>query len=145
MTISRSDKERLKKLVGYATGSLYSLDAAADQIDNIFVPILGEDSCDDIPERFTRFLEEALEGVQAAGMSQEAAHFWVDYVYGRPKGEPAQEFAGIFLTYALCLSRCKSQGILTTSAGKFISDELLRVIDNSDKVAAKQLAKKRVW
>ena len=38
-----------------------------------------------------RFLEEALELVQACGATASEAHQLVDYVYGRPVGEPAQE------------------------------------------------------
>lgn len=56
-------------------------------------------------ERNHRFIEEALELVQAAGMSKEDALTLVDYVYGRPIGEVKQEVGGVMVTLAaLCLA-----------------------------------------
>lgn len=58
---------------------------------------------DDPKERNRRFLEEALELVQALNMSRYEAHFMVDYVFDRDKGEPFQEVGGSILTLAaLC-------------------------------------------
>jgi hypothetical protein len=45
----------------------------------------------DTVERNHRFLEEALELVQACGCTQSEAHLLVDYVFGRPAGEKFQE------------------------------------------------------
>lgn len=53
-----------------------------------------------LPERSRRFLEEALELVQAAGLTAEAAHKLVDYVYGRPLGDTRQEVGGVVVTLA---------------------------------------------
>jgi hypothetical protein len=47
-----------------------------------------------------RFLEEALELVQAAGMSREDVMRQVEYTYNRPAGEPAQELGGVMVTLA---------------------------------------------
>lgn len=47
-----------------------------------------------------RFLEEALELVQAAGCSKEEALQLVDYVYNRPVGELPQELGGVMVTLA---------------------------------------------
>lgn len=59
----------------------------------------------DREERNHRFLEESLELVQSLGCSQENAHQLVDYVYGRPIGEPSQEVGGVMVTLAaLCLA-----------------------------------------
>lgn len=51
-------------------------------------------------ERSHRFIEEALELVQARGMSKEDALRLVDYVYGRPSGDAWQEIGGVMVTLA---------------------------------------------
>lgn len=54
-------------------------------------------------ERALRFLEEAVELAQAEGLASEDAELIVSYVYGRPKGEAAQEVGGVAVTLsALC-------------------------------------------
>src|SRR5689334_8465495 len=56
-------------------------------------------------ERNHRFLEEALELVQAAGCTASEAHQLVDYTFGRPIGEIGQEVGGVMNTLAaLCLA-----------------------------------------
>jgi hypothetical protein len=54
----------------------------------------------DLQERVARFGEEALELQQSLGMTREDAHSLVDYVFGRPVGEPAQEMGGVMNTLA---------------------------------------------
>ena len=50
-----------------------------------------------------RFLEEALELVQACGCTEHEAYQLVEYVFNRPMGEKAQEVGGTMLTLAaLC-------------------------------------------
>ena len=56
---------------------------------------------DDVQERAIRFLEEAHELVQSLGVSRERAAAVQDYVYGRPVGEPEQEFGGVTVTLAV--------------------------------------------
>jgi len=46
-------------------------------------------------ERSHRFLEEALELVQANGCTAQEAQELVDYVFGRPVGKQAQEVGGV--------------------------------------------------
>jgi hypothetical protein len=59
----------------------------------------------DREERNHRFLEEALELVQACGCTAGEAHQLVEYVYGRPVGEKGQEVGGVMVTLAaLCLA-----------------------------------------
>lgn len=48
-----------------------------------------------LQERANRFLEEALELYQASGLPKEQALKLLDYVYGRPVGEPGQEIGGV--------------------------------------------------
>lgn len=57
----------------------------------------------DKTERNFRFLEEALELVQANGATKEEALILVDYVFGREVGETVQEVGGVMVTLAaLC-------------------------------------------
>lgn len=60
----------------------------------------GSEPADCQAERAHRFLEEALEAGQAAGVTEEEAAQLVRYVYGRDKGEIAQEVGGVMLTLA---------------------------------------------
>jgi len=69
----------------------------------------GQDISDDRFERNCRFLEESLELVQSVGMTRAEAMELVDYVYGRPLGEPGQEVGGVMVTLAaLCAAHCLS-------------------------------------
>lgn len=97
----------------------------------------GEEISQDRVERNHRFIEEALELVQACGMPKEEAHQLVEYVYGRPVGEPHQEVGGVMITLAaLCLARCLDMHV----AGE---DELARIWQKIDKIRAKQATKPR--
>lgn len=59
-------------------------------------------------ERNQRFAEEAIELVQACGMTKREALGAVEYVFGRPVGEKRQEVGGVYTTLALL---CHVQGI----------------------------------
>lgn len=52
-------------------------------------------------ERARRVLEEALELAQAEGVHAAEAQKLLEYTYGRPQGEPAQELGGVMLTTLL--------------------------------------------
>lgn len=66
----------------------------------------GPQIASDKTERNHRFLEEALELVQACGCTDEEAHKLVDYVFGREIGERSQEVGGVMVTLAaLCLAQ----------------------------------------
>lgn len=67
------------------------------------IACFGVEIAIDQNERNHRFLEEALELVQAAGCTKEECLQLVDYVYNRPKGEIHQEIGGALITLAaLC-------------------------------------------
>lgn len=89
----------------------------------------------DKTERSHRFLEEALELVQAAGTSKEEALKLVDYVYGRPTGELHQEVGGTMVTLA---ALCQAQGMAMEICGEV---ELSRCWEKIEKIRAKQAAK----
>lgn len=89
----------------------------------------------DKQERNHRFLEEALETVQAGGCTASEAHQLVDYVFGRPVGELGQEVGGAMTTLA---ALCLANGIdMHAEAEK----ELARVWTMVEKIRAKQAAK----
>lgn len=89
----------------------------------------------DREERNHRFLEEALELVQACGCTASEAHQLVDYTYGRPTGEPPQEVGGVMVTLA---ALCLANGLDMHAAGEA---ELARVWTKVEQIRAKQAAK----
>lgn len=86
-------------------------------------------------ERNHRFLEEALELVQSCGCTASEAHQLVDYVYGRPVGEPAQEVGGVMVTLA---ALCLANGLDMHRDGE---TELARIWTKVEAIRAKQAAK----
>lgn len=95
----------------------------------------GAEIAADVQERNHRFLEEALELVQACGATASEAHQLVDYVYGRPAGEKVQEVGGVMVTLA---ALCLAQGIDMHAAGE---TELGRIWTKVEQIRAKQAAK----
>lgn len=95
----------------------------------------GEMIAGDREERNHRFLEEALELVQACGCTQQDAHQLVDYVFGRPVGEPSQEVGGVMVTLA---ALCLANELDMHSAGE---TELARIWTKVEQIRAKQAAK----
>lgn len=95
----------------------------------------GPEIASDRMERNHRFLEEALELVQAAGATRDDAMQLVDYVYGRPAGDTHQEVGGVMLTLA---ALCQAQGIDVMQAAEA---ELERAWSKIDVIRAKQQAK----
>lgn len=86
-------------------------------------------------ERTHRFLEEALELAQANGCSRADALALVEYVYGRPQGDPAQEVGGVMVTLA---SLCSATDLNMDHAG---DTELAKNWDRIDVIREKQRMK----
>lgn len=101
------------------------------------VACFGADVADDRAERSHRFVEEALELVQSLGCTREDCLRLVDYVYGRPAGEPFQEVGGVMTTLA---ALCAANGLDLESAAEA---ELARVWTKLEQIRAKQAAKPR--
>ncbi len=95
----------------------------------------GAEIAADRMERNHRFLEEALELVQANGCTQTEAHQLVDYVFGRPVGELHQEIGGVMVTLA---ALCNASGAEMTVAAEA---ELARVWTKVKQIRAKQAMK----
>ncbi|WP_339100247.1 hypothetical protein WKQ99_18715 [Pseudomonas atacamensis] len=122
------------------------LNAADQRIDELTSPFqsrvqpwlmecFGPMIAGDREERNHRFLEEALELVQACGCSATEAHKLVDYVYGRDVGEPAQEVGGVMVTLA---ALCLANDMDMHAAGE---TELARIWTKVEQIRAKQAAK----
>jgi len=97
----------------------------------------GEAIAGDHEERNHRFLEEALELVQACGCTASEAHQLVDYTFNRPIGEKGQEVGGVMVTLA---ALCEAQKLDMHAEGE---TELARinVPAITAKIRAKQAAK----
>lgn len=93
------------------------------------------EALEDRARRVHRFVEEALELAQALNCSKSEVLELVDYVFGRPKGEPAQEVGGTMVTLA-CL--CSAHGL--DMHGSAVA-ELTRCYERIEKIRAKSAAK----
>ena len=96
-----------------------------------FGPMIAGDK----EERNHRFLEEALELVQACGCTADEAHQLVDYVYGREVGEKFQEIGGVMVTLA---ALCLAHEMNMHEAGEV---ELKRIWTKVEQIRAKNAAK----
>jgi len=134
--------QRLRAFI--ESGSIYlaapgAAIAAREQFQQRVKPWLlacfGEQIAGDREERNHRFLEEALELVQACGCTASEAHQLVDYTFGRPVGEKAQEVGGVMVTLAaLCLAHDLDMHAEAET-------ELARIWTMVEKIRAKQAAK----
>ena len=110
-------------------------DSFQSRVQPWMMACFGTEISADGAERNHRFLEESLELVQACGCTACEAHQLVDYVYGRPVGERAQEVGGVMVTLA---ALCLAQGLDMHAAGEM---ELARIWTKVEAIRAKQAAK----
>ncbi len=120
-THQRADMTMEKWVKAYMAGtktirysSLGEAVAYQDQVGAWMKACFGDEILTDKLERNHRFLEEAIELVQACGMPVHESHLLVDYVYGRPVGEPKQEVGGVMVTLA---ALCNAHGISIMNCG----------------------------
>lgn len=121
----------------YRTALLTALRTASFQgrVEPWMLECFGAEIAADKKERNHRFLEEALELVQACGAAASEAHQLVDYVYGRPVGDKHQEAGGVMVTLA---ALCLAQGLDMHASGE---TELARIWTKVEQIRAKQAAK----
>jgi len=101
----------------------------AEWMGQCFLPSLYSN----MTERGDRLLEEVLELLQAHGYDKARVPTLVDYVFGRPVGDPSQEVGGVMVTLA---GYCWVAGLDMHAAG---DTELARI--SQPKVMAKIRAK----
>ncbi|WP_372570409.1 hypothetical protein [Ruegeria jejuensis] len=109
--------------------------AYQSRVHDWILTCFGEEIGADKVERNHRFLEEALELVQAGGCTKSEAMQLVDYVYGREIGELGQEVGGVMNTLA---ALCTAHGVSLDAEAE---RELARVWTKVEKIRAKQAAK----
>lgn len=126
----------LKRIAG-ATTALPTPDSFQPRVQPWMMECFGPEIAADKIERNHRFIEEALELVQANGCTKSEAHQLVDYVYDRDQGDINQEVGGVMVTLA---ALCLAIGVDMHAAGE---TELARVWTKIDKIRAKQAAKPR--
>lgn len=99
------------------------------------IACFGPEIASDRLERSDRFIEEALELVQASNYPKERALALVDYVYGRDQGDINQEVGGVMVTLA---AHCLAHGVDMHEAAE---TELARIWTKVEQIRAKQAAK----
>lgn len=122
-------------MMGTAAPAAPRASSFQDRVQPWLLACFGEMIAGDREERNHRFLEEALELVQACGCTASEAHQLVDYVFGREVGEPRQEVGGAMVTLA---ALCLANGLDMHDAGEA---ELARIWTKVDAIRAKQAAK----
>lgn len=123
-----------KAMLEYVVGPVLA-DTFQNRVQPWLMECFGAMIAGDREERNHRFLEESLELVQALGCSASEAHQLVDYVYGRPVGDPPQEVGGVMVTLA---ALCLANGLDMHANGE---TELARIWTKVEKIRAKQAAK----
>lgn len=106
-----------------------------ERVNDWMLSCFGPKISSDITERNHRFIEEALELIQATGATASECHQLVDYVFGRESGEMKQEIGGVMVTLA---ALCNALGINMNECGEV---ELERIWKNIEKIRAKQAVK----
>ncbi|WOB06516.1 hypothetical protein [Piscinibacter gummiphilus] len=127
--------ETFNAIVRETCHAICSQDSLQQRVQPWLMECFGPMIAGDREERNHRFLEEAIELVQACGCSASEAHQLVDYVYGRPVGEPDQEVGGVMITLA---ALCLANGLDMHDAGE---RELARIWTMVEKIRAKQASK----
>lgn len=69
-----------------------------NQVFDWVTKAFGPDHANSLPQRATRFLEEAIELYQAADGDLDMAHRLLDFVFNRPVGELDKEIGAVGLT-----------------------------------------------
>lgn len=110
----------------------FQTDVAA-WMDQCFPPALSSN----MTERGDRLLEEVLELLQAHGYDSARVPTLVNYVFGRPIGEPAQEVGGVMVTLA---AYCSVAGLNMQADGQAELDRINQP-EVMARIRAKQEAK----
>ncbi len=134
---ARADRAKIEQLERELARAELPRPSYQERVGEWLIFCFGPDIAADKTERNHRFLEEALELVQACGISREECLQLVDYAFSRPAGSPEQEVGGVMTTLA---SLCRAHGMDMADAGE---TELRRVWGKIETIRAKQAAKPR--
>lgn len=107
------------------------------RVESWLLDCFGLEVAENVRERCLRFLEEAIELVQALDLPIEDAHRLVSYTYGRSQGEAGQEVGGVMVTLA---SLCGAAKLNLEYEAEL---EYKRILKNIDKIRDKQQFKKQ--
>jgi hypothetical protein len=95
----------LKDRLASRLQAIVARESLQSRVQPWMIECFGAEIAGDKLERGDRFLEESLELLQSGDYPQERVAALVEYVYGRPKGEPSQEVGGVRVTLsAYCLA-----------------------------------------
>lgn len=131
-----SDKDHCAAEAGKLPGTIsHQPEPFQARVQPWMLQCFGQEIAGNREERNHRFLEEALELVQACDCTQGEAHQLVDYVFGRPVGDKPQEVGGVMVTLA---ALCLAQGLDMHEAGEV---ELARIWTKVEQIRAKQASK----
>lgn len=126
------DHKEIKQLSDKPKTQIMHFKEFQEDVESWLNKCFGEEIAKDIVERNYRFFEEAIELVQASGMSKEQCLILIDYVYNRPDGQVEKEVGGVIVTLsALCSARNIGLGVCAVV-------ELDRVELMTDKIREKQ-------
>lgn len=126
------DYEEIKQLSDKPKIQIMHFKEFQEDVQSWVNKCFGEEIAKDIVERNYRFFEEAIELVQASGMSKEQCLTLIDYVYNRPDGQVEKEVGGVIVTLsALCSARNIGLGVCAVV-------ELDRIELMTDKIREKQ-------
>lgn len=106
-------------------------------IDRWMQQTFGSAIAVDKKERNDRFMEEALELVQACGMPKRDIQMLIEYVYNRPEGAKHQEVGGVIVA----LNALASANDLDVNQCAVLEQE--RVFVKIEQIRQKQLNKPR--
>lgn len=107
------------------------------EVAGFVLDTFGDQLALDPVERGARFIEEALELIQATGITREHAHAMVDYVYDRPVGKVADEVGGAGITL-MALANVEQLNVL-----QCVAETLGRAEGRIEKIREKNKAKPR--
>lgn len=112
---------------------------AQEEVKNWIHETFGDAFNGDVKERCQRFLEEALEVVQSAGLSRSEADKILTYVYTRPvEPQVSTEIGGAFTTL------CAVANSLEVDIGEAYNADKYKRWANIPRIQAKQEAKASV-
>ena len=118
-----------------ARQDVMGMDELQAEVIHVGTDVFGQASVSDFDERMLRFGEEAIELMQAGGISYGKFLQLGHHVYSRDAGEITQEIGGVGVT----LFGVADAG--DYSLGELTAIEIARVAGNKDKIRAKSALK----